>query len=615
MIPLRYELLRARPYHRHEVEDASYFPALLERKLQLGASQFQTRPVPVIRLESPSPGSTMPRTLEQATDDLVKYIDTHEEQISDVIADLRQCDTSTCTVASIVKYTFKVSNNFIFMKKLDGRVKFIGFFTPNDEQVIGPNDSGKTIVELGCRQRAGILLNCDAFEKLLQVMDACKALDIIISSVLHQLIHAYFIVTCGVQSEEKKANALLTHEEHFGIILYKIKARSSSKDGPLPLDFGNIMPDVEKYFGGTDRAFDGCRPTIRSSLWVDSRKLSTECARKVKQLKEEECMDWYKNKCIKTLDPDIYVYSLNSNTFEAKPLSKCGPKSEWIELSHKKMAYKVPRKAFENYPSFKKKFEDSIRKLEVSSDVKKETVEEFLRWLCEENEDYFKPSLHVCIAVYKLALSLHFEELKDFMLDQIYRSPPVHPTPDSILEVIRAVYGMPTPPDRNLRTWVEGFVKSMGSVAVKTATTDPRLSRLRSTSGAFRQDLDKVAREVGPNSIANADAVYTAGMSGNVTTTSSGTISSYTVSPPPTIVQSPPVQVTTTATQLPSPYGASLIYHQLPCPTTVSPVYPTGWSPPTTRRGWREPVFVKTAPVAEPVSHPRWHSRWNASLG
>jgi hypothetical protein len=144
------------------------------------------------------------------------------------------------------------------------------------------------------------------------------------------------------------------------------------------------MPEIVAYPGSRASANDTGGLVTRSEVWADQRKTSTECARSVKIISEEDCKDWYKNRCLKTLDPDIYVYNSGLRTFDDKPLSKCGSKSDWVELTHKKKSYKLVRKSFDMYPSFKKKFEDSIRKLDISSDVKAETVERFICWLSDD---------------------------------------------------------------------------------------------------------------------------------------------------------------------------------------------------------------------------------------
>jgi hypothetical protein len=522
-----------------------------------------------------------PRTLEEATDDLVKYIDAHEDGISQAIIQLRRHDMRNIKIAKIVKNIFEFFNDYVFMNKLCGRVSFHGYGAYDNQRVIDVNDSGKTIASFSGYQGVHVILNSDVFEMLFETREVTVAQDFIIAAVLHQMIHAYFVVVCGVQSEEKKACELLTHNEHFGIVMYKTKQCSETQGAPLPIDFGNLMPEIDVYPGSRSIVRDTGGLTLRSEMWADQRKISTECARKVKVLREEDCKDWYKNKCLKTLDPDIYVYSSSSCTFDKKPLSKCGSKSDWVELSHKKKSYKVARKAFDAYPSFKKNFDDSVRKLDISPDVRKETIEEFVRFLCEGAEEYFPLSLRTSIEVYKLALSLKFEELKEVMMDAISQAVIAHHAADAVLEVVRAVYGMPTQPDGPLRDWSVGFMKQMGAIAVRTATKDPRLSHLRNNSMALKSDLSRAAHELGPAAFACGEAYQG---SRNRSQASRKT-SSHTLSPPATVVQPALLQVTTTATPLPAaPYASSVIYHHLPYAVPADPIHPTRWASPAL--GW-----------------------------
>ena len=488
-----YDYPRALPVDRRP-----RLPALLERRLRL-RNDDRIHPVQeAIYEDKPRREPPSNRSLEEATVDLVKYIDSNSDEIEHAMNLLRRanCLPVRWDIQDSILVLFNALDKHLFMQKLIGNVKiedsvhrangnFIG-------EILGPNDSGKTIVQLSGRYRASIVLNFESLYHVFRIREHSQAQDYLIAAMLHQMIHTYFLVVCGPQDSEKKSNDLLTHDEHFGIILHKLKAAAPG----LPLDFGNTMPEVARYRGRRD---DTGGKLLLTSLHADDRKITTECARDVKVLKEDECKDWYKNKCLKALDPDVYVFQASSRSFDTKATSKCGSKSDWVEISHKKNPYKVPKKAVNVFPSLKKKFEDS-RKLEISSDVKKETFEEFICFLCEDSDDSVQSlSLRTCVELYQLATSIKFEELKDAMLDAMegdaMRAELANPSSDTILGIFRAVYNSPTTPDTDLRKWTAQMLRCFSLGALKQVQADTRVSRLRASSAALKQDFDKALRE------------------------------------------------------------------------------------------------------------------------
>jgi hypothetical protein len=217
-------------------------------------------------------------------------------------------------------------------------------------------------------------------------------------------------------------------------------------------------------------------------------------------------------------------------------------------------------------------------------------------------EDKMPSCLRTTVEVYKLAMSLKFEELKESMMDAIYDYAPqaTIPTADAVLEVARAVYGMPTQPDGPLRDFAIGFMKRIGGIAVTTALKDPRLSQLRSSSMPFKADLNRAAHELGPTAISGADvALYSASAACRGISPARVMASSYTVNSPPTVAQNPPVQVAATATQVPQPFMNSVPYSRLPYRTPVTPINPMRFAPP--QLAWPAPAMEFLHPGLAPT--------------
>lgn len=63
-------------------------------------------------------------------------------------------------------------------------------------------------------------------------------LDDLLEALIHQMIHAYFLVCCGAQSKDSEQDGRLLDGLHFGVLLSTIKEISEEcEDGPLRLIF------------------------------------------------------------------------------------------------------------------------------------------------------------------------------------------------------------------------------------------------------------------------------------------------------------------------------------------------------------------------------------------
>jgi hypothetical protein len=166
---------------------------LLERKLRLDnagpRSLSRIQPACARYIDEPSDIPDTPRTLEEATNDIVKFIDAHKAEISEKISALRRAGIRSPKIPVIIKRVFKCFNENVFAGKLQGRVSFRGFRIVGDRELIRPNDSGKTIATFTGRQGAGIILNCEAFSVLLETREPSVAHDLLIAAVVHQMIH------------------------------------------------------------------------------------------------------------------------------------------------------------------------------------------------------------------------------------------------------------------------------------------------------------------------------------------------------------------------------------------------------------------------------------------
>jgi hypothetical protein len=84
--------------------------------------------------------------------------------------------------------------------------------------------------------RISILLNAD-------ILEYARARDVV-ALLIHQMIHAYFLVACGPQQEMEVEYGRLAHGNHFGMILMTIQEISATHGKELVgLEFGHSLYD------------------------------------------------------------------------------------------------------------------------------------------------------------------------------------------------------------------------------------------------------------------------------------------------------------------------------------------------------------------------------------
>jgi hypothetical protein len=160
-------------------------------------------------------------TLEYATAYCYKHLNGNRPSIIDTIDNVRQAPL--CKKAPFL--IFDCLDKALFQGKLKGMV-YLKWRTLTD------NAPGVTSAPDVRDPRICIELNMKPYE------DRDCDVDDLLDALVHQMIHAYFLVCCGKQTEGKTIDGRLMDGLNFGVLMYTIKEISGEcQDGPLPLIF------------------------------------------------------------------------------------------------------------------------------------------------------------------------------------------------------------------------------------------------------------------------------------------------------------------------------------------------------------------------------------------
>ncbi|GAB7331219.1 hypothetical protein MBLNU13_g02684t2 [Cladosporium sp. NU13] len=160
-------------------------------------------------------------TLEYATAYCYKHLNSNRPAIAVTIDTARQAPL--CKKAPFL--IFDSFDRTMFQGKLKGMV-YLKWRTLSD------NSPGVTSAPDVRDPRICIELNIRPYEE----RDA--DLDDLLDALIHQMIHAYFLVCCGKQTRGTTQDGRLMDAVNFGVLMYTIKEISEDcQDGPLRLTF------------------------------------------------------------------------------------------------------------------------------------------------------------------------------------------------------------------------------------------------------------------------------------------------------------------------------------------------------------------------------------------
>ncbi|KAF2281107.1 uncharacterized protein EI97DRAFT_409614, partial [Westerdykella ornata] len=344
----------------------------------------------------------------------------------------------------VVYRAFSGLNNALFAGQLKDAV-YLNFGR------LGPLVSGATFTHgHGPHHRVrriSVILNTDILQNI--------GGPYLISSLIHHMVHAYFLVACGPEKEGEREYGRLDHGLPFSKIMSAIQkvAQSQGKMWLPSLDMSHRLR--------RQAAYNGYRSRVLRELEDDWHY--TYCPVNLELVSEDDVEKWYGGVCKPLTElPDsvksakVFVYNRRDELEEDK-------------------AVLVPMKKMDEFPSIRKAFEKlEHRYMEIPEDVSEDTFMAFLELLhtgsyspdigpvsstrgppiIKPTRPSSVPCLARDISVFKMGAEMKLEDLTDISLHRMRAQCITHEDP---IAVLQAIYegGDPHP---DIRQWAKDFL-------------------------------------------------------------------------------------------------------------------------------------------------------------
>lgn len=367
-------------------------------------------------------------------------------------------------------------------------------------------------------KRISIIFNQDAIRH-------GRARDIV-ATLIHHMIHAYFLVACGEQKENEMDYGRLNHGLQFGKIMLAIRRLSAAHGRELTtLDYGHRLSSRHHY------ADDYYRPWTRDEVeHEDGNKwYFSHCHSDVRGPSDSEVDKWYKNVCQPMLDLppsirglEVEVYNVRRHELVKRRRVHLGSSSKSIEFIFRDRPVLVGREKIERFPSVMRAFDKAgSRFLRVHKEVSEDTFMRLLEFL---HTGSYPPDPHVFagaavdrdvrhkappiikpqnisveavvvladIRFAKLGLYMGFEDCKAYALDRMNTYGVLYEDPVAVLKEIYR--GCELDPD--LKVWARMFLTRCpaasspgyyhGDSLGHSTVEPPNLLKLESQQGPYR---------------------------------------------------------------------------------------------------------------------------------
>jgi hypothetical protein len=183
--------------------------------------------------------------------------------------------------------------------------------------------------------RISIVLNAD-------ILEYARARDVV-ALLIHQMIHAYFLVACGPQKENEVDYGRLAHGKHFGKILTTIKEISATHGKELiSLVFGHRFPIDDLY-----------PRHRRSDIEGETKWYCTHCHASTPPIPPRDINKWYNKTISPLLSPTlslpalrsatVQIYNARAHELETRPRARLPASTETIEVLYNDTATLLDR--------------------------------------------------------------------------------------------------------------------------------------------------------------------------------------------------------------------------------------------------------------------------------
>ncbi|KAM0722728.1 hypothetical protein Q7P37_002169 [Cladosporium fusiforme] len=443
-------------------------------------------------------------TLEYATAFCYRHLNVNRPCIVDTIDTARQAPLNK-------KAPFLVFDSLdrnLFQGKLKGMV-YLKWRSMSD------NSPGVTSAPGIRDRRICIELNTRPFEE----RDA--DLEDLLDALIHQMIHAYFLVCCGAPDKEKEGDGRLLDGLHFGVLLSTIKDISEEcEDGSLRMVFYAHRRAVRLRESNTSRhraaildlggSQSGRRPYIAIDPHGDTMGPpptdgQSHCMHDNRRFRGADIRNWQVSNYACAIELDMEkrgntVYDLDVRN-ELVPVERLRgpPSSTYVELKWDDKRIMVPSEKVMGFDSIKKpsqkegKHELNMPKCDFHTlkcfwdFVQHRKYAPQHTYLDPTSSHYHKElqgppiivpgstvdttdGILVHIRVFKVAESMKFTELQKYAMERLYELPTTSDDPITALKEIYNENDKTKPIHSELHKWARKFL---------ARTDEPRRSRHR----------------------------------------------------------------------------------------------------------------------------------------
>ncbi|KAK4546337.1 hypothetical protein LTR36_002014 [Oleoguttula mirabilis] len=321
------------------------------------------------------------------------------------------------------------------------------------------------------------------------------AIDDLLDSLIHQMIHAFFLVACGAQPKCAKQDGRLMDGLHFGVIMYTIRdITRRCQDGILDLIF--YAAERVDYCGGHNDgggyiAIDPRGGAVGSAP-ADGQ---SHCNHDNRKIRPAQIKNWQVEGYSVAIDLDMEskgndIYDLGADNVLVKSDRLTGPpSSSYVELLWDDKRIIVPREKAVKYKSIKKPLEKNSRmELQVPECdfatfcqvynffTKGSTGSESHQFRTENasigmhtkgppvilnNASSTAKSdagLIVHLQLFKVAEAIKFEELEQHVLQQLWSLPATVDDPIEALKILYNDEDTSGPIHSELHKWARAFL-------------------------------------------------------------------------------------------------------------------------------------------------------------
>ena len=366
--------------------------------------------------------------------------------------------------------------------------------------------------------------------------DGYGDMEDLLDALIHQMIHAFFLVCCGAQPTHVKTDGRLADGMHFGVILHTIQDISRQcVEGSLGLIFYAAKRRDQRAQSGQQRQL-GASGYRRASLsgrnnrpaWISIHPLGslvpaapadgqTHCCHDNRSIRPAQVKNWQVEHYARAIELNmdqkgdvIYDLGVDGKLVPTDRL-RGPPSSSYIELIWDQRRIMVPREKCIKFESLKKPLEREDKfelKLPECTMAVLKLLYDFLqhRMYWEGfNESMAKSTTHrhqgppillvdayvpvqaghgliEHIQVFKTAEAMKFEELQRYALKRLYDMPTTSDDPiEALKELYNEVQDRSRPIHAELHKWARGFL----------ARDEDRTSQYNSYPGYGRQGISR----------------------------------------------------------------------------------------------------------------------------